>query len=59
MVEQPDVEGREEVLMLHARDKPVDERVDFAYLVAQAGQESGFRTNAQASTSSARGHELT
>lgn len=29
--------------------------VDFAYLVAQAGQESGFRTNAQASTSSARG----
>lgn len=29
--------------------------VDFAYLVAQAGQESGFQTNAQASSSSARG----
>lgn len=29
--------------------------IDFAYLVAQAGQESGFRSNAQASTSSARG----
>lgn len=29
--------------------------VDFAYLVAQAGQESGFRTDAQARTSSARG----
>jgi len=29
--------------------------VDFAYLVAQAGQESGFKTDAQAKTSSARG----
>lgn len=29
--------------------------VDFAYLVAQAGQESGFRPDAQAKTSSARG----
>ncbi|WP_300304342.1 transglycosylase SLT domain-containing protein [Ferrovibrio sp.] len=29
--------------------------VDFAYLVAQAGQESGFRADAQAKTSSARG----
>lgn len=29
--------------------------VDFAYLVAQAGQESGFRADAQARTSSARG----
>lgn len=29
--------------------------VDFAYLVAQAGQESGFRPDAQASGSSARG----
>ncbi|HEX6956471.1 MAG TPA: transglycosylase SLT domain-containing protein [Ferrovibrio sp.] len=29
--------------------------VDFAYLVAQAGQESGFQPNAQARTSSARG----
>lgn len=29
--------------------------VDFGYLVAQAGQESGFRTDAQAKTSSARG----
>jgi len=29
--------------------------VDFGYLVAQAGQESGFRPDAQASTSSARG----
>lgn len=29
--------------------------VDFAYLVAQAGQESGFKADAQAKTSSARG----
>jgi hypothetical protein len=29
--------------------------VDFAYLVAQAGQESGFKADAQARTSSARG----
>jgi hypothetical protein len=29
--------------------------VDFAYLVSQAAQESGFRTDAQARTSSARG----
>lgn len=29
--------------------------VDFAYLVAQAGQESGFKPDAQAKTSSARG----
>ena len=29
--------------------------VDFAYLVSQAAQESGFRTDAQAKTSSARG----
>ena len=29
--------------------------VDFAYLVAQAGQESGFKPDAQARTSSARG----
>src|SRR5690606_42114961 len=29
--------------------------VDFAYLVAQAGQESGFRADAQARTSSVRG----
>src|SRR5690606_41846427 len=29
--------------------------VDFAYLVAQAGQESGFRADAQTRTSSARG----
>ncbi|MCW0232640.1 MAG: transglycosylase SLT domain-containing protein [Ferrovibrio sp.] len=29
--------------------------IDFAYLVAQAGQESGFKADAQARTSSARG----
>ena len=31
-VDQPDIEGREEILRLHARGKPLSPEVDFAYL---------------------------
>ena len=40
-VEQPDVDGREEVLLLHARGKPVGTDVDFAYLARRTPGFSG------------------
>jgi len=40
-VEQPDVEGREEVLLLHARGKPLAEDVDFSYVARRTPGFSG------------------
>ena len=40
-VEQPDATGREEVLQLHAREKPLDDDVDFAYLARRTPGFSG------------------
>jgi cell division protease FtsH len=40
-VEQPNVEGREEVLRLHARGKPIAPEVDFAYLARRTPGFSG------------------
>ena len=40
-VEQPDIEGREEILMLHARGKPLGDDVDFAYLARRTPGFSG------------------
>ena len=40
-VEQPNVEGREEILRLHARAKPVAPEVDFAYLARRTPGYSG------------------
>jgi cell division protease FtsH len=40
-VEQPDIDGREEVLRLHARGKPVSTEVDFAYLARRTPGFSG------------------
>ena len=40
-VEQPNVEGREEVLRLHARGKPIAADVDFAYLARRTPGYSG------------------
>ena len=40
-VEQPNVEGREEILRLHARSKPVAPEVDFAYLARRTPGYSG------------------
>jgi cell division protease FtsH len=40
-VEQPDIEGREEVLLLHARGKPVASDVDFAYIARRTPGFSG------------------
>jgi cell division protease FtsH len=40
-VEQPDAEGREEVLLLHAREKPLADDVDFAYLARRTPGFSG------------------
>ena len=40
-VEQPTVEGREEVLRLHAREKPIAADVDFGYLARRTPGYSG------------------
>ena len=40
-VEQPDIEGREEVLRLHARGKPLASDVDFEYLARRTPGFSG------------------
>ena len=40
-VEQPDIEGREEVLRLHARGKPMASDVDFEYLARRTPGFSG------------------
>jgi cell division protease FtsH len=40
-VDQPDVEGREAILELHARYKPLDADVDFAYLARRTPGFSG------------------
>ena len=40
-VEQPDIEGREEVLRLHARGKPISSDVDFEYLARRTPGFSG------------------
>jgi len=40
-VEQPDIEGREEVLRLHARGKPIAADVDFEYLARRTPGFSG------------------
>ena len=40
-VEQPDVEGREEILLLHARGKPLADDVDFPYLARRTPGFSG------------------
>lgn len=41
MVEQPDMEGRDEVLRLHARGKPIATDVDFQYLARRTPGFSG------------------
>ncbi|MEA2451449.1 MAG: cell division protease FtsH [Actinomycetota bacterium] len=40
-VEQPDIDGREEVLRLHAREKPIAPDVDFAYIARRTPGFSG------------------
>lgn len=40
-VDQPDAEGRERILELHARGRPIDDSVDFAYLARRTPGFSG------------------
>lgn len=40
-IDQPDAEGRKNILMLHARDKPIDPSVDFDYLAKRTPGFSG------------------
>ena len=40
-VDQPDAEGREEILVLHAKAKPLDAKVDFEYLAKRTPGFSG------------------